>query len=131
MLNLAHPAKRVFPHHGSPGTVSLPETEASHEQALWLPPIQRTVAIEGTGIQELGALIAQHLTHLEESGDWHQRTNARLQAELDNLLQATLVSRWRRATPPEKLDQIFTHLTERRLSPRQAVDELLEGVLQP
>jgi LAO/AO transport system kinase len=128
MLNLAHPAKRVFPLHGSPETVSLPEPEASHEQALWLPPIQRTVAIEGSGIQELGALIAQHRAHLEESGDWHQRTNARLQAELDNLLQATLVNRWRHSVPPEKHQTVFKQLIARKISPRQAVEALLNGV---
>src|SRR5512138_1996462 len=46
MLDLAHPARRSFGVR--------PPTPEEAEKPLWLVPIRRTVATEGTGIPELG-----------------------------------------------------------------------------
>lgn len=94
---------------------------------MWIPPIQKTIALDGTGVQELGDQIARHKAHLEKTGEWESRGRTRLQAELDNLLQNTLVNRWRDSLSPERYQEIFEQLIERNLSPRQAVDALLNG----
>ncbi len=126
MLNLAHPVQRVFQHHGQAMEVqSFVDEEADAE--MWLPPIQKTVATEGTGITELGALIAQHRAHLEQSGDWGRRERARLQTELDQLLQSTLVARLRADITDRQYQNVVDRLTKRQISPRQAVTELLNG----
>ncbi|MBL7164572.1 MAG: methylmalonyl Co-A mutase-associated GTPase MeaB [Anaerolineales bacterium] len=130
MLNLAHPVKRVYRHHGTLETVpAVPAstTESPEQESVWVPPIQKTVATDGTGVPELGDLIAQHKAHLEQTGDWEGRQRARLQAELDGLLQIILVSRWRDALSPERYQEVLEQLIERNLSPRQAVEELLNG----
>src|SRR5215207_9460481 len=49
MLDLAHPAERVFQHHGSAMRVAAPVQKAS-ASLMWIPPIQRTVSTEGKGI---------------------------------------------------------------------------------
>ncbi|MEA3349235.1 MAG: methylmalonyl Co-A mutase-associated GTPase MeaB [Chloroflexota bacterium] len=128
MLDLAHPVRRVFHHHGRLEVVSAPTTEASPKESFWSPPIQQTIATDGTGVSELGASIARHYQYLKKSGGLELRERARLQSELDDLLQATLLNRWQEAVPADKYQKVLADLVRRRMSPRQAVNELLDGV---
>jgi len=132
MLQLAHPTPHVFP--GERKQHHLPDSPAMQAAALesaqfndWIPPVQRTVATEGGGIPELAAHIEQHAAHLRANGGWERREAARLQSELDELLQQALIARWRRETPEAHYDTVLERLTQRQLSPWQAVKELLEG----
>lgn len=96
-------------------------------QTGWQPPLIRTVATEGIGVAELYAEIARHRRHLEQSGEWQRRERARLQFELDHLLQTVLVSRWRAGVPDEKYLEVLDKLVQRRLSPWEAVELLLNS----
>jgi len=125
MLNLAHPVQRIFQHHGQ--LMEAQPSQAEAETPLWLPPIQKTIATEGTGIPELGELIAQHRAYLDSSGDWERRERARLQSELYQLLQNTLVTRWQTSISDVQYQRVFDRLTSRQISPQQAVNELLNG----
>jgi LAO/AO transport system kinase len=104
MLELAHPA------NGEP---------------FWLPPVLCTVATEGRGVSDLAAAIVRHRKYLQETGNWHVREKFLLQAEMEAILHATLVSRWRAGITEEEYRQILTELVERRISPYQAVERLL------
>jgi LAO/AO transport system kinase len=125
MLELAHPAPRVFRHHGTFQYV--PQGEPAAGEDLWVPPILRTVATEGDGVPELAAAIARHRDHLEKSGEWQDRDRARLAAELDMLLQGKLVERWRQGVSDLQYQRIIDGLVARQISPHQAVNELLDG----
>jgi LAO/AO transport system kinase len=125
MLDLAHPVEKVFRHHGQAMTVSAPET--SHDPALWIPPIVRTVATEGTGVADLVTSISAHAEHLRQSGDWSKRERARLESELDLMLTQTLVNQFRAQLPESRYDEIVRQLTERTLSPWEAVKSLMNG----
>lgn len=125
MLELAHPAPRVFRHHGTFQYV--PQGEPAADEDLWVPPILRTVATEGDGVPELAAAIARHRDHLEKSGEWQDRDRARLAAELDMLLQGKLVERWRQGVSDLQYQRIIDGLVARQISPHQAVNELLDG----
>jgi LAO/AO transport system kinase len=125
MLNLAHPAQRIFQHHGQ--AMEVQPTVEEDTVPIWLPPIQKTVATEGTGIPELEKQIEKHRNHLEQTGDWDRRERSRLHAELTQLLQHTLVSRWRADITDVKYKQVLDSLAKRQISPWQAVDELLNG----
>src|SRR6185436_12109509 len=48
-LELAHPTKRVFRHHGKSMSISAPTIDST----IWIPPIVKTIATEGKGIDEL------------------------------------------------------------------------------
>jgi LAO/AO transport system kinase len=125
MLNLAHPAQRIFQHHGQ-----IMEVQPAAEEdtfPIWLPPIQKTVAIEGTGIPELAKQIEKHRNHLEQTGDWDRRELSRLHTELTQLLQHTLVSRWQADITDVQYKRVLDRLAKRQISPWQAVDELLNG----
>jgi len=124
MLNLGHPVQRVFMHHGKAETI---QSYQADDAPAWIPPIQRTVATEGEGIPELAALIAQHKEYLLSTGDLGRRDRTRLEAELEDLLQETLVTRWRGAIQPAHYQQVLDNLVARELSPWQAVEALLDG----
>jgi LAO/AO transport system kinase len=124
MLQLAHPAQRVFRHHGR--LESLPEqTLADSDNSVWVPPVLRTVATEDSGITELVEAVASHRSYLAETGEWQRRERIRLQAELEIAFQAALVNRWRSQAPAERAQAIVEDLLARRLSPGQAVAGLL------
>jgi len=131
MLQLAHPTARVgSPHHGQADITSPagdPAAKAPAEAPFWQPPILRTVATEGIGVDELYQEIARHRQYLVESGEWERRERARLQSELDMLLQAVLVSRWRQTVPQEAYQGVVDQLVRRDISPWQAVETLLDG----
>ncbi|MCW5875674.1 MAG: methylmalonyl Co-A mutase-associated GTPase MeaB [Anaerolineales bacterium] len=125
MLKLGHPTKRVM-HHGRTEDVAA----AKGEQAAadeWIPPIRRTVATEGKGIVELAMSIEGHRQFLESSGEWRGRERARLQNEVELLLQGELMSAWRSRVSPAQYEAALDALVERKQSPRQAVAALLNG----
>jgi LAO/AO transport system kinase len=126
MLELAHPAQRVFRHHGL--NMSVPATGQENGSArVWIPPIQRTISTEGRGVAELAALIAKHAEHLRQSGDWAVRERARLEVELDALIRHELVSRFREEVQPQQYEDILERVTRRDLSPWEAMKTLMNG----
>jgi LAO/AO transport system kinase len=125
MLELAHPVRHVFLHHGQSMTMDGPE-QASSANGLWIPPICRTVATEGAGLPGLIESIQGHAGHLRQSGDWAKRERARLEAEFDLLVRETLVARFHASIPEKKLDEALESIQNRKISPREAVNMLLE-----
>src|SRR6266508_2007938 len=79
-LELGHPTKRVFRHHGKAMSAG---TSNNADSSMWIPPINKTVSTEGKGIAELAESIARHAAHLRQSGDWSVRDRARLGSEME------------------------------------------------
>jgi LAO/AO transport system kinase len=127
MLQLAHPAKRVYPHHRFEEKV-FSRAEIEPESPVWQPPILKTVATEGAGMVELYGEIARHREFLEGTGEWERRDRLRLQSELDVLLQAALVTRWRETVSQEVYQDMVNRLVERSISPWHAVETLLDAM---
>jgi len=123
MLELAHPTQRVFSHHSKYISVASEVKDA----ALWIPPIQRTVSIDGKGVPELAKQIAIHAQHLRVSGDWAARERARLESETDAVLQATLMSQFRQNVSESKYDEVMMQVYKKSLSPWEAVKMLTNG----
>jgi LAO/AO transport system kinase len=123
MLELAHPTQRVFQHHGTFMSAALPEPQT--DARLWIPPIQKTVSINGKGITELVDAIARHVQHLTESGHWVVRDRTRLEAELDALIHEALMLRFRENVPQKQYDDMFEKIMSRSLSPLEAVRLLI------
>lgn len=124
MLELAHPTRHVFLHHGRAMAV---DAHTKTESNNWIPPIQRTVAVDGQGIAELAAHIAAHAEYLRVSGDWAARERARLGSEMEALLQEALMSRFRAEVPNGRFESTLKKVYERDLSPWEAVKLLLNG----
>jgi LAO/AO transport system kinase len=84
-LELAHPTKRIFRHHGksmqADSSWRQSATQSDIDETIWIPPINKTVATEGKGIPEVVESITKHAAHLRQSGDWAARDRARLGSE--------------------------------------------------
>ncbi len=124
MLELAHPGSRVFRKHALTGQ---PAAEAAPAEDVWIPPIQRTVATEGTGVLEVAQLINKHQTHLHKTGDWSRREQSRMETELENMIEEELVKRWRSRVAETHYKTVLQALLDRRISPYEAVEDLLKG----
>ena len=122
-LELAHPTKRVFRHHGTDMSISAPTTDPT----MWIPPVLKTIATEGKGIDELVAAIAKHAEHLRQSGDWAARDRARLGSEMEALLQEALMDRFHENVQPQKYREMVEKVLNRNISPYEAVTSLLNG----
>lgn len=120
MLQLAHPGRRVFKIFGN----SDHEDEDQEEEPVWVPPIQRTIATDATGVPELLESIRAHRAHLENTGDLARRERARLAAELDVLIETTLVSNWRESLEDGVYSTMLDRLVTRKLSPQKAAQML-------
>jgi LAO/AO transport system kinase len=122
-LELAHPTKRVFRHHGKAMTISAPAVDSS----IWIPPINKTVATEGKGIAEVAESITKHAEHLLQSGDWAARDRARLGSEMEALLREALMDRFLESIDQGVYEAMLADVVSRNISPHEAVKSLLNG----
>jgi len=125
-LELAHPTKRIFRHHGQTMSVDAPDADTT----LWIPPIFKTISTEGKGIAELADSIAKHAEHLRQSGDWADRDRTRLRSELEALLQDELMNRFLESVQENAYEDIFDKVIQRELSPYDAVRSLMNGKMK-
>lgn len=125
-LELAHPTKRVFRHHGQTMTLEAPEADAT----LWIPPICKTISTDGTGIPELVDSIAKHATHLHQSGDWAVRDRARLRSELEAVLRDELMNHFLGGVQQVTYEEAIEGVVQRKLSPYEAARSLLNGTMK-
>lgn len=124
MLQLAHPIKRVYRHHGEHQEIDLPESPSA-DDSIWIPILQRTTATEGEGILELLENIEKHRTYLESTGDLQLRERARLAAELEHRIRETLISGWRENLQNGRYEQVLDTVVAREISPQQAAESLI------
>jgi LAO/AO transport system kinase len=132
MLNLAGPTARphfyagggLFPDATPPG----PDRDADGDQREpWSPPVHLTIATKGEGIPELVKIIEEHDHYLQETGELERRERARLRSDLENHLREALVARWRSGVSGEAYMAALDRVMARKISPRQAAAELLNG----
>ncbi len=109
--------------------------KAGHKQAVdelqpvnsgWQPPVIKTVATRGTGMQELADAIFKHREYLQDSDILKQRSRERLQVEFTQLLRSMLYEDWQRDHPQSQVDEVMEQVYTRRISPRQAVEQLIK-----
>lgn len=124
MLELAHPMQRIFRHHGrGMGIAGAPKAESG----MWIPPILRVIATQGTGIPELAQAIARHVEYLRSSGGWAARERARLEVELDFLIRERLADDFHASLAEQEFEQVVGQMLKHELSPGEAAGLLLSG----
>jgi len=91
----------------------------------WKPPIVRTAARSGEGIEQLVDAIAKHRAWAEESGERTRRRREAARSEVLTLLREALLRRLEGRIGDARLDAAVSRVADRRLDPYAAVDELL------
>jgi LAO/AO transport system kinase len=97
------------------------------ETKTWIPPLMCTVAIQGKGIEKLAAAIDAHNEFLHHKGNWQNREEARLRAEMEILVRDALQARWRGSLADGEFERMIKAVASRKLSPQQAVEELISN----
>ena len=92
----------------------------------WQPPIVRTVATTGEGVDELLEAIVAHRAHLEATGDADARRRARLREELRGLVAAEMLDRASTLSSGPRFETIVDEVTRRVRDPYAAAEELLQ-----
>ncbi|MDP9334225.1 MAG: methylmalonyl Co-A mutase-associated GTPase MeaB [Actinomycetota bacterium] len=93
----------------------------------WRPPIVRTVATTGEGVDELFEAIVAHRAHLEATGDADARRRARLREELRGLVAAEMLDRASKLCSGPRFETIVDEVAWRVRDPYAAAEELLQA----
>jgi LAO/AO transport system kinase len=111
--------------HNAAHAVTVAQEEET--RSGWSPPVLKTVATQNIGVPEVVDAISRHGDFLKESGLWVQRDRERLKNEVEHLLRAALVKRWRTNLPEQKFESVLQDVFDRRVSPGAAIDSLING----
>jgi LAO/AO transport system kinase len=97
------------------------------DQVHWLPPVIKTIAVEGAGIEELVAEIEKHQQYLTASGERNQRDYERIKNQLETMIHTALLAQWQTQTSEAEMDKVLKDLCERTISPHIALKNLLKN----
>ncbi|RYB91070.1 methylmalonyl Co-A mutase-associated GTPase MeaB [Nocardioides oleivorans] len=95
-------------------------------EGSWRPPVVRTVASTGEGIDGLLAEVERHAAWLAETGELHARRTTRARHEVEAIALAALRERWG-ADDRLGLDELAGRVAAGELDPYGAADTLLDG----
>jgi len=96
----------------------------------WRPPVKRTIASEGTGIDELMSEIEKHISYLNESNNLVVRRTQRTRNELLVLLKEQISRRvLSKITESGELDSLVTSIEQRLKDPYTIANKLLSNYL--
>ena len=96
------------------------------EHGDWIPPIVKSVASRGLGIEELDAAIAKHSDYLGVSGELERRNRERVRIRIETLLKEKFMGRLLEVT--ENYDQILDDVLRKRNNPHDAAEGVLSRV---
>ncbi len=93
----------------------------------WRPPVVVTVATEGTGLDELWLAIADHRSHVSESGELEARRRKRSNDELNAILRERIDQQVRNIESSSEFAGLRDAVADRALAPWDAASRLLEA----
>ena len=123
LQNMLHLAERPADPRGAPGQM----TPGMDGAANWTPPICRTVALQGEGIDDLLAAIEAHRQHLQESGQGVQLAVWRARRELESVLQQELLRHLLARLSEGELAAWVQQIVQRQVDPYRVAVWLMNG----
>jgi LAO/AO transport system kinase len=96
------------------------------EHGDWVPPIVKTVASRGKGIEELDAAIVKHYDYLAASGELDRRNRERVRIRIETLLKEKFMGRLLGVT--DNYEQILDDVLRKRNNPHDAAEGVLSRV---
>jgi LAO/AO transport system kinase len=96
-------------------------------RTAWDPPIVRTVAAQGEGLEALLAKVREHGAWLRAQGGLEAKARGRARLRFDSLLAEEAARRARAHAGEERVEGLIQAISERRLDPYAAVAVVLEG----
>jgi LAO/AO transport system kinase len=96
----------------------------------WRPPILRTVASRGEGMDEVLEALDKHRTWLEETGNLRASRRRRAADEIEAIALTSLRERMGDLRAGRGLDELADRVVAGELDPYAAADTLVEGVTE-
>ena len=95
-----------------------------NQNGRWRPPVLKTIATNGIGIQELWQEINHHIEYLKESGELEQRRRESVKKEIFDLIQEKWKEILSNSISNGFLDEIVTKVVKRDEDPYTVVKKL-------
>jgi LAO/AO transport system kinase len=95
------------------------------QRLAWVPPVIKTSAVDGTGLDELIDAIERHRTWALESGEARKRTVDAMRNEVQALLRDRVLRDLAKRMDAATLEQVVLQVVDKQISPYGAVDALL------
>ena len=107
--------------------VTLELGRSQRQDGDWRPPVLKTVALDGTGVEELLDTVAAHRAYLEKSGLWAVKEQERARSDLMRMLERTLVERLVERVGANRLEGWVERVAAREVDVYAAVGALLDA----
>ncbi len=114
--NAGHHRRGPHGKRGEPGLQS---------DGTWLPPVLKTVASQGEGVEELRGWVETHARMLRESGELARREAARAAATLKAIFREQLLATLLAQIPERTLLELVDGIAQRDLDPYSAAEKLM------
>ena len=98
---------------------------AERPEGAWRPPILKTVAVKGEGLDEVVAEVDRHFAWLESSGELATRRTRRARDEIEAIALTALRSRWGDVHGRSELDELAAAVAAGDSDPYAAAETLL------
>ena len=94
----------------------------------WTPPIVKTVATDGGGVQQLAQAISDYRSHLQTEGLLLQRRIRNWQTRLIEMLRDAMLEKAHAAVKDSELAGFAAQVAEHRLDPYSVIEEIKQRV---
>jgi GTPase len=98
------------------------------DKDAWTPPIVKTVAVKGEGIDDVVTALDDHHAWSEKSGELTRRRRARVATEIEAIAVGVLRARMGDLHGNEALDRLAGRVLAGEIDPFAAADEVVDGV---
>ena len=98
------------------------------DAGAWRPPIVKTVAARGEGVDDVLAALEKHRAWLDEHGELDRRRQARAAAEIEAIALGTVKQRLAQVHGSAALDEAAARVVAGETDPYSAADLLVESL---
>ena len=91
----------------------------------WTPPIVKTVASEGKGVEELGAAIAEYENYLQKEGRALKKSMENWQERLVEMLRDAMLEKVRAQLSDGSLTRMAAEVAEHKRDPYSLIEEII------
>ncbi|TCO71345.1 methylmalonyl Co-A mutase-associated GTPase MeaB [Marinisporobacter balticus] len=95
----------------------------------WRPPVQKVIAVDNKGIDELLDHIRTHMNHLKDTGKLQKRRTENSKIEIIDLIQQNLMEMiLDKSSKEEKVNQLAEEVALRNCDPYSAAESILDRI---
>lgn len=116
---------------GAKRTATEIEMMLDFNKSDWRPPVQKVIAVNNQGIDELLDHVKEHMNHLKETGKLQKKRTENSKIEIVDLIQQRLMQMiLDKSSKEELVNQLAEEVALRKNDPYSAAENILEKIKQ-